>query len=88
VDFNRLQHEPDARLLERTVHADDGIRLQDLPRFRSYVRDRAQVLLEEIDNWLSQLEKPSSDSNEIRVGTGVGIYHYVEWPDKKPHAPD
>lgn len=80
VDFNRQQVEPDARLLERTVHADDGIRPEDLPRFRSYVRDRAQVLLEEIDNWLSQLDKPDLDSPEVRIGTGVGIYHYVEWP--------
>jgi hypothetical protein len=92
VDFNRQQVEADARLLERTVHADDGIRTEDLPRFRSYVRDRAQVLLEEIDNWLSQLDKPDLDSSGVRIGTGVGIYHYVEWPvddqSKHPKAPD
>jgi hypothetical protein len=82
VDFNRQQQDADARLLERTVHADDGIPLEDLPRFRSYVRERAQVLLEEIDNWLSQLDKPGNGSEAIRIGTGVGIYHYVEWPEK------
>lgn len=82
VDFNRQQVDADARLLERTVHADDGIRPEDLPRFRSYVRDRAQVLLEEIDNWLSQLDKPDLGDPEIRIGTGVGIYHYVEWPEE------
>lgn len=80
VDFNRRQSDPDGRLVERTVTADDGIRPEDLPRFRSYVRDRAQVLLEEIDNWLSQLDKPESTERGITVGTGVGIYHYVEWP--------
>lgn len=78
VDFNRMQDDPAARLLERTVSADDGIRLDDLPEFRSYVRSRAQVLLEEIDNWLSQLPRPDPDKGDVVVGTGVGIYHFVD----------
>lgn len=80
VAFNRRQNDPDARLFERTVTADDGIRPEDLPRFRSYVRERGQVLLEEIDNWLSQLDKPDPLNGDPVVGTGVGIYHFVEWP--------
>jgi hypothetical protein len=88
VAFNRRQDDLDARLFERTVTADDGIRPEDLPRFRSYVRERGQVLLEEIDNWLSQLDKPDPSSGDAVVGTGVGIYQFVEWPlsDKSPQA--
>jgi hypothetical protein len=88
VAFNRRQDDPDARLFERTVTADDGIRPEDLPRFRSYVRERGQVLLEEIDNWLSQLDKPDPLNGDAVVGTGVGIYHFVEWPllDKSAQA--
>jgi hypothetical protein len=78
VDFNRQQPDDTGRLLERTVNADNGIRLEDLPLFRDYVRSRAQVLLEEIDNWLSHLDKPNPDFGDVVVGTGVGIYHYIE----------
>ena len=81
VDFNRQESDQDIRLLERTVSADDGIKEQDVPRFKRYVRGRAQVLLEDIDNWLSQLDKPDPGKGERSVQTGVGIYHYLEEPD-------
>lgn len=82
LDFNRQEAEPNQRLFERTVVADNGIRPEDLPRFKVYVRSRAQLLLEEIDNWLSQLDTPSaSDGDAVSpVETGVGIFHYVEVP--------
>jgi hypothetical protein len=68
----------DRRLFERTVYADDGIREEDLPRFKRFVRGRSQVLLEDIDNWLSQLEKPGTGEGKRAIQTGIGIYHYVE----------
>ena len=39
--------------------------------------DRSQVLLEEIDNWLSQLDRPNAD-DERTIFTGLGVYHYIE----------
>ena len=78
IDFNRAEENPEKRMFERIVDADDGIRPEDLPRFKIYVRERAQLLLEDIDNWLSQLDPPDSDSIANRVNTGLGIYHYVE----------
>lgn len=78
MDFNRTEADPDKRLFERTVIADAGIRLSDLPRFQAYVRERGQFLLEELDDWLSKLEPADKTPNETMVDTGVGIYHYIK----------
>ena len=71
----------ESKLFERVVEADDGIRPEDLPRFKQFVRDRAQLLLEEIDNWLSQLDAPKKGNESASINTGLGIYHYVEKKD-------
>jgi hypothetical protein len=78
VEHNRQETDTDRRLFERTVYADDGIREEDLPRFKRYVQVKSQVLLEDIDNWLSQLEKPDRRRGECVIQTGIGIYHYIE----------
>lgn len=77
LDFNRIEDNADARLFERTVVADEGLRAADLPEFQAYLRDRGQFLLEEIDDWLSKREPISPDEQEAVVDTGVGIYHYI-----------
>ncbi|MCP5138779.1 MAG: hypothetical protein H6979_02840 [Chromatiales bacterium] len=78
VEHNRRETDTDRRLFERTVYADDGIFEEDLPRFKRYVQGRGQVLLEDIDNWLSQLEKPKNSESKRVIQTGIGIYHYIE----------
>jgi hypothetical protein len=76
LDFNRLETNPSNRLFERHVYTDEGILPEDLERFRQFAGSRAQLLLEEIDNWLAQLEQPKS-SNKQKLITGLGIYHYI-----------
>ena len=79
IDHNRTESDPTKKLFERVVDADNGLRPEDLPLFQEFVRERAQLLLEEIDNWLSQLDPPDVTKKEIEpVRTGLGIYHYVE----------
>lgn len=78
IDFNRTEDRIENRLLERTVVADAGIRLTDLPHFQAYVRERGQFFLEEIDDWLSKLDPIQPESEEKTIQTGVGLYHYVE----------
>jgi hypothetical protein len=77
IDRNIYEADPEKRNFERHVSSDQGIKAEDLPRFRAFIKQRAQLLLEELDNWLSQLDPPKSDDNE-KVNTGVGIYHYIE----------
>lgn len=81
MDFNRTETDPTKRLLERTVRADTGVRISDLPMFQAYVRERGQFLLEEIDDWLSKLEPVDEKNNEPRVNTGVGIYQFIQGDD-------
>jgi len=78
IDFNRQEESPNKRLLERTVRADNGVRLSDLPEFRDYVRERGQFLLEEIDDWLSKHDPAGDSEDEPIVDTGVGIFHFIK----------
>ena len=81
VDKNVVEQNPNKRNFERYVFADNGIKKEDLPRFSAYIKTRAQLLLEEIDNWLSQLEQPKPDDKST-IRTGLGIYHFVDEEQK------
>lgn len=84
IDNNILEQNLENRNFERHVFADNGIKEENLPRFRSYIKERAQLLLEEVDNWLSQLDAPEPGDKKI-VHTGLGIYHYVD-SEKNKHT--
>jgi len=76
LDHNRLETDSRKKLFERQVYTDEGIRPEDLERFKQFTNSRAQLLLEEIDNWLSQLDKPDINKKN-HLNTGLGIYHYI-----------
>ena len=77
VDFNMTKSAPGSGRFERHVFPADGIRAQDLEKFDSYLRDRCQALLEELDNLLTKLPVPNAAKGDKVVHTGVGIYHYM-----------
>jgi len=77
IDFNMTKSAPGKGRFERQAVADDGIRKQDIPIFDQYLRERCQALLEEIDNWLTNLPKPDQKKGDDAVRTGVGVYHYL-----------
>jgi hypothetical protein len=83
VDFNLQKKERGTGRFERIVYSPDGIRDEDFPKFRAYVNERCQALLEEIDNWIARLELPKGSKTENVTHTGVGIYHYIERRDDK-----
>jgi predicted XRE-type DNA-binding protein len=80
IDRNINEPNPEKRLFERHVFADNGIKEKDLPKFRAFVKVRAQLLIAETDNWLSQLEQPDETDRNI-INTGLGIFHYIENED-------
>jgi hypothetical protein len=80
IEMNMQKAGPGKGRFERTVRPDSGLRIQDLPLFDQYVRQKSQALLEDIDNWLTKLEKPSKSDTTIQ--TGVGIYHFVVEDDE------
>lgn len=75
IETNMRKAGPGQGRLERTVFPPTGLRSQDLPLFDKYVRQVGQKFLEDIDNWLTKLERPGK--NEEVIKTGVGIYHFV-----------
>ena len=75
IEMNMQKTGPGKGRFERTVRPDSGLRIQDLPLFDQYVRQKSQALLEDIDNWLTKLERPNK--NDTTIQTGVGIYHFV-----------
>lgn len=83
VDFNLQKEALGAGRFERIVYSPEGIRNEDMPRFNRYVKERCQALLEEIDNWIAQLDLPEKPTEEDVTHTGIGIYHYIERRDEK-----
>ena len=77
VEENLEGSEEGTSRFERTVRPADGMKPEDLPLFNEYVREKCQALLEEIDNWLTNLEPPDKERGDKVVETGVGIYHFV-----------
>ena len=80
LDHNILEQDPNKRLFERHVYTEDGIRPEDMPRFVKFTNTRAQQLLDEIDNWLTQLDKPDEPTSK-HLSTGLGIFHYIHHGD-------
>jgi len=62
---------------ERTVRPDAGLDERNLAAFDSFIREKCQGLLEEIDNWLSKFDPPDPKKGDKVLQTGVGIYHFV-----------
>ena len=83
VDFNLQKKEQGAGRFERIVYSTEGIRDEDFEKFRFYVNERCQALLEDIDNWIARLDLPDKTKIKNVTHTGVGIYHYVERRDDK-----
>jgi hypothetical protein len=77
LDHNLLESDGRKKLFERQVYTEDGIKEEDLPRFQAFAKARASILLDEIDNWLTQLEKPEKKKGQT-VTTGLGIFNYVQ----------
>jgi hypothetical protein len=80
IEMNMQKAGPGKGRFERTVRPDSGLKVEDLPLFDQYVRQKSQALLEDIDNWLTKLERPNK--NDATIQTGVGIYHFVVEDDE------
>lgn len=77
VDFNMTKSAPGKGRFERHVFPADGLREEDMPKFDSFLRERCQTLLEELDNWLAKLPVPDTKKGDVVMQTGVGVYHYM-----------
>lgn len=70
--------------LQRSVFPEGGIPLEVLPEFEEILKDRAQALLLEIDDWISQNSSQWGERSST-VSTGLTVFHYVsEVVDSRP----
>jgi len=69
--------------LERFVAADRGLPEELLPKFESFARDRANLFLNDLDNWLAPYSSADANDFRARVGTGVNVFLYVDSSDDK-----
>lgn len=71
--------------LERFVSADRGIPKELLPKFETFARDRANLFLNDLDNWLAPYSDADVNDVRPRVETGVNVFLYVDSPfDQAP----
>ena len=83
VDFNLQKDESGVSRFERIVYSPEGIRNEDMDKFNQFIKERCQILLEEIDNWIAQLDLPDGVERRDITHSGVGIYQYIERPNEK-----
>lgn len=77
VEENLERRSGEPSRFERTVRPSNGMKPEYLPQFETYVSEKCQALLEEIDNWITNLDEPDPNKGDVAVQTGVGIYHFV-----------
>jgi hypothetical protein len=75
LDFNMRKAAPGRGRFERIVFANEGLKPEDVDEFDSFLRERGQQLLIELDDWLAA--RPRARKGEPAVHTGVGVYHYI-----------
>ena len=62
---------------DRCVFADEGLTDNVITEFDVYLKERGQVLLEEIDNWFAINSKRNKKDTQAKE-TGVYMVHYVD----------
>ena len=76
LDHNQSESDPKLKMFQREVYTEDGIREEDLADFAKVTSDKAKALIDEVDVWLTTLDKPDEGQGK-RLTTGLSIFHYV-----------
>jgi hypothetical protein len=71
------------KLLERSVFPDDGLPEELRTEFDLFVRERAQELISDVDDWLAAAARRPIKNPERRTNTGVSVFQYVRPPHQR-----
>jgi hypothetical protein len=82
LDFNMTPSQKSKRL-ERSVFPDDGLPDELREEFDQFVRDRAQELISDVDDWLAAAARRPIKSPTNRTNTGVSVFQYVTPTDQR-----
>jgi hypothetical protein len=85
VDFNLQKKKQGAGRFERYAMTVEGLSPEAFKRFDELIREKAQELLEKVDDWLGDNETKGGHElpdNEA-IKTGIGIFHFIEKSPKQ-----
>lgn len=82
IDFNMTPSQTSKRL-ERSVFPDDGLPEELRMEFDQFVRDRAQELISDVDDWLAAAARRPIKNPSQRTNTGVSVFQYVAPTDQR-----
>lgn len=82
LNFNMTPSEKSKRL-ERSVFPDDGLPEELREEFDQFVRDRAQELISDVDDWLAAAARRPIKNSSQRINTGVSVFQYVTPSDQR-----
>jgi hypothetical protein len=65
------------------VFPDDGLPKELVDEYDAFVRERAQQLISDVDDWLADAARRAVDDPTCRVNLGVSVYQYVAPNEQK-----
>jgi hypothetical protein len=72
-----------SKRLERSVFPDDGLPNELLEEYDAFVRERAQQLISDVDDWLAAAARRPIHDPANRTNLGVSVYQYVVPTEQK-----
>lgn len=81
LNFNMTPSQARKRI-ERTVFPDDGLPDELVDEYDAFVRERAQQLISDVDDWLAAAAKRPVKEPSSRTNLGVSVYQYVAPDDQ------
>ena len=84
--FEQNLQDQGARLLQRSVVADQGLPADLMPEFQVFLNQRVQQMLVEVDDWIARRVGMEHQGDRPRIQTGLSVFHYIE-PDEN-QSPD
>ena len=82
LDFNLTPGQKDKRI-ERTVFPDGGLPTDLIPEYDTFVRERAQQLISDVDDWLAAAARRPISKETTRTNLGVSVFQYVTPIDQR-----
>jgi hypothetical protein len=79
IDNNNSVSDPKLKRFERHVFPDEGICAEDWERFRVFVKERLEPVLEDLDTKFAWFPSPAATGKKA-MSVGVGVFVYCDDP--------
>ena len=81
LEFN-MREIGDRKRLQRSVVADRGLPLAQMPAFDIFLKAKVQQMLTDVDDWIGQHSAKWETEDGGLIATGLTAFHYVEPTEK------